>query len=143
MTDAGFEIETRDGLEYYVCERVQETVCVCDNPAELFYCGLSGALQGSGTRGLIERCDACSRFDSDEKAREVYAAHESLVSDLVNQNITVTAQHLLLAAGLRIVGVTATDGYVSQYEVKGYDPNLAPQKVSYQQLMALAETRLA
>lgn len=155
MTDAGFEIETRDGLEYYVCERQPETqlgltqqkqsqlgvACVCEDPAETFYSGLVGVLHVAA--GVIERCDACERFESDEAGRKAYAAHEEFVRNFVNQNIPVAEQHLLFAAGLRIVGVTTTDGYISHYQVKGHSPNLAAQKVSYQELVALARSRFA
>ena len=73
LLDAGFEIETRDDLAYYVCRRKSEKACVCQDPAEVFFSGVSGVLRG--TNGVIERCDACERFDSDASAVKAYQAH--------------------------------------------------------------------
>ena len=53
--------------------------CACQRPGP-YYSGLPGILVGALRRRrfrIVERCDTCERFVSDEEAGEVYAAANS------------------------------------------------------------------
>ena len=45
-------------------------VCLCEDPQEILHSGVPGVL--SAASGVIERCDACARFESDEDAEQAW-----------------------------------------------------------------------
>ena len=92
LLKAGFLLEERDGSKYYVCERSErpgnwesrETVsldialtstspelCACCDNNDSLFAGIPGILMSGN--GVVERCDACERFASDEEARQAFA----------------------------------------------------------------------
>ena len=45
-------------------------VCLCEDPQEILHGGVPGVLRAAS--GVIERCDACARFESDEDAEQAW-----------------------------------------------------------------------
>ena len=161
LLKAGFLLEERDGSQYYVCERSErpgnwesrETVspdialtstspeiCACCDSNDALYAHLSGVLM---TNGVVERCDGCERFGSDEEAREAFAQKQAEIKQSLNLNLTPGQQELLPIAGLLVLGVTTVNGSeIIRFLVKGSNPFIPTRQVNFQELNALIEARL-